>query len=134
MINTVSQKFHRATYSEMESMGKLTLIESDSLRQKIIRYYTERLTNVYEWHAIDRDQALPDITRFYNGRLPFAPLYQFQGVNAEDSTKIYDTVNSSEFKNQIQFNRIIKSGVRQQYLAMQQEAEDILDLLSEELE
>ena len=34
----------------------------------------------------------------------------------------------------VQFNRIIKTGVQQQNVLMQQEAEVILDLLNEELE
>ncbi|WP_306644140.1 hypothetical protein [Sanyastnella coralliicola] len=129
MVNTVSQRFASSTFIELESTGKLGLIEDDNLRGRLISYYTAAQPAIYEWHEIDKSQYLPMITNYMNTSVPFSLNYNFAAFSPEDSVKFIQSIQADEFKHIVQFNVIIKSGVGMHCQALLSEAEALLQAI-----
>lgn len=133
MMNTVSQSFNDATYIEASTSGKLGLIESDELRSKLIKMYNKTHEEIYNWHAIDMNETLPNMMQYYNAHFPYAEQLDFRTLPKNKLEELETALIADEFKNLVQLNLIIKNGILNNYRTKMQETHLLFELLKEEM-
>lgn len=80
------------------------------------------------------NETLPEMMKYYNAHGPFAVRINFNTIPKERLKALENALLSDEFKNLVQMNLLIKSGVLQSYQVKKEDSELIFEVLKKELE